>query len=1283
KLYRTGDLVKYSPEGDIVFLGRSDDQVKIRGYRVEPGEISRILNECSLVDQGLVVVKGDNSDSKRLIGYVIPQGDFDRDGIISYLRAIVPEYMVPSLLISITKFPLLANGKIDKRGLPDPDSIDSPTGYIAPQTFLEKELAKIWSVLLEVETIGINDDFFSLGGHSLLAIRLISLIRKQLGVEVVIGDIFDYPTIATLSRQLTLHAGISVVPAIVPAQRPLHIPLSYSQERLWFIDQLEGSVQYHVPVVLRLNGSLHKNALTYALQTIINRHEVLRTVIVQEAGIAYQQLKEKDKWELTVIDNDVFREDEALLQSYIESLITAPFDLSQDYMLRAHLVILGIKEHVLVITLHHIASDGWSTSIIVRELAELYGSYTEARAAALPSLDIQYIDYAIWQRNYLTGPLLVEKLNYWKEKLTGVSMLQLPADYVRPAVQSSRGASSRLLLDKVLSDQLQVLSLQQGATLFMTLLAAFKVLLYRYSGQEDICVGSPTAGRTQQETEGLIGFFVNTLALRSDLGNDPSFISLLQQVKQTTLGAYMHQEVPFEKVVEAVVKNRDMSMHPLFQVLFVMQNVPGIPELRLGTVQLSVAPFEHTTSQFDLTIALAEGPDGLYGSIEYCTDLFSAATINRMIIHFEELLRSIVKSPEIPISALSMLPPDEMHQLLVSQNNTAVDYPQDQVITDLFALQVKRAPGAIAAVFEVSQLTYRELDERSNQLAHYLHNKGVGAETLVPICIDRSLEMIIGIMGILKAGGAYVPIDPEYPLDRIAFMLSDINAALLLTNAAHADQLKSVAGLAEIISLDEQWHYIAQEPLSPVDIVIASHHLAYVIYTSGSTGIPKGVMNEHGGVINRLQWAQDYFNLHSSDVILQKTTFCFDVSVWELLWPLITGARLVFALPDGHKDAGYLKAMIAQHKVTTIHFVPSMLTVFLESISSGDGADLRRVICSGEALAPQQVPAFRDKLPAAELYNLYGPTEAAIDVSYWHASRDINDISIVPIGKPISNTRLYILDKRGNVVPTGVTGELYIGGIQVARGYLNRLELTEEKFIVDPFSLDVTEKMYRTGDLCKWLPDGNIAYVGRVDHQVKVRGYRIELGEIENVLLECKLVSEVVVLANVVNNAVHLPDTRLVAYIVPNGQFDKAGIIAYLKDKLPEYMIPVSFTEIGAIPLTANGKIDRRALPDPGNQALSLHEYVAPASAMEQLLADIWQQLLGLERVGLHDNFFELGGHSLLAMRLISIIRETFNVEMSVKFFFQLPTIESQARHITISRNDSTSHHTDTKIIKL
>jgi amino acid adenylation domain-containing protein len=1255
-LYKTGDLARWLPEGNIEYLGRMDDQVKIRGYRIELGEIESVLNKSELVSQAIVLAKEDGIGNKRLVGYIVSEGTFDKQAVQGYLGTKLPEYMIPAIWVELDRLPLTPNGKIDRKALPDPELTDVVTEYVAPRNETEEKLASIWQNLLVIDRVGIYDNFFERGGHSLLAMRVVSAIRKELDIEVAIKDLFVYSTIASLAAHLDLHNGGILIPAIeVINPRPEYIPLSFSQERLWFIDRLEGSVQYHIPAVLRLKGSLDREALEKTLRAIIRRHEVLRTMILERAGNGYQQIVEANSWTLGVTE-DLQKEKAGDLSSYITRLINKPFNLSADYMLRADLIKLGQQDHMLVVTMHHIASDGWSTSVLVKEVITLYKSYAGNEEINLPGLKVQYADYAIWQRNYMKGEVLENKLNYWKMKLEGIAPLQLPLDYSRPAIQSSHGATRSFNINKELSVLLQTMSQRQGATTYMTLLTAFKVLLYRYSGQEDICVGTPVAGRNQQELEELIGFFVNTLTLRSQVKGNMTFSELLEDVKTTMLEAYAHQEVPFEKVVDAVVKTRDMSRNPLFQVIFSFQNTPEIPELRLGNLSLSVEAADHTTSKFDLAFMITETSTGLHGIVEYNTDLYKGETIERMISHYSNLLRSIAASPESKTSRLEMLNATEERTLLIDFNDTAAAYPKEKSIVDLFQEQVVQRPEAIATVFGDEQLTYKELNNRSNQLAHYLQKKGVKAETLVPICLERSLEMIIGILGVLKAGGAYVPIDPEYPADRISYMLEDTGAKLVLSSKASREKLSG--SNIDIIELDSDWEKIKKEKDSNLNAYVSPDQLAYVIYTSGSTGKPKGVMIEHRGVVNLGISQANALRLKPGMKTLQFASFGFDASCYEIFNTFLSGGCLVLCTKEDILSAELFKQLVDKNQVELAAIPPS----FQQTLDDDTLRILRTIVSGGESLNGTTGRYIQSQ--GVRLINGYGPTEITVCASL--SDDPIRLDNIITIGKPISNTKIYILSGDTTLSPVGVNGEICIGGAGLARGYLNSPELTAEKFIKDPFSKEEGARLYRTGDLGRWLTDGNIEYLGRMDDQVKIRGYRIELGEIENILNQSGLISQAVVLAKGDNG-----NKRLLGYVVPKGTFDKQEVQNYLSTKLPEYMVPALWVELDHLPITANGKIDRKVLSN--FEAIGLMAgYVAPRTTTEALMVEIWQKVLEVDKIGIEDNFFELGGHSMLALRLVSVIRKKFGLELPISDVFVYPTIANLTRQLE-SKNKITS----------
>ncbi|MHC5915817.1 MAG: amino acid adenylation domain-containing protein, partial [Nostoc sp.] len=1264
RLYKTGDLARYLSDGNIEFLGRIDHQVKIRGFRIELGEIEAILAQHPALTQTIVIAREDVIGDKQLVAYIVasPELTPSQADLRHFLQGQLPEYMVPAYFVFLDTLPLNPNGKIDRRALPAPDTftLGLSTKFVAPENLTEEVLASIWAKVLRLEQVGIHDNFFELGGHSLLATQVISRIRQAFRIEIPLQLLFENPTIATLAEALPQNQTLENAPqnqTIPQVANRESASLSFAQQRVWFLEQLQpNSPAYILSNAQRLMGKLNADVLQQSLDAIVVHHQALRTNFIKVDGSPIQVIGTPRPVELKTIK---------VTQEQVESLLNQeaqrPFNLESDLMLRATLLQVDEHQHILLLVMHHIASDGWSTGILWQQLAAVYEAFLSGKPDPLPKLPIQYADFAVWQHQWLSGEILSGQINYWKTQLVGTNtVLELPTDRPRPPVQTYQGAVQSLMLPQTLSASLKELSHQQGVTLFMTLLAAFGTILHRYTGQEDILIGSPIAGRNQVETEGLIGFFVNTLAIRTQLSGNPSFRQLLSQVREVTLGAYAHQDLPFEKLVEELQPERNLSHSPLFQVMFAFHNTPR--ELwELPGLTITPLKVHSGAAKFDLTLDLEETSSGIKGGIEYNTDLFDATTIARMIGHFQTLLAGIVANPEQQISDLPLLTPAEQHQLLGEWNNTQTDYDLSQCLHQLFEAQVEKTPDALAVKFADKHLTYHQLNCRANQLAHHLQTCGVQADVLVAICVERSLEMVVGLLGILKAGGAYVPLDPEYPQERIAYMLEDCQAPVLLTQKSLVAHLPTST---QKICLDSDWETISQQSDGNPNSSIKPVDLAYVIYTSGSTGKPKGAMNSHRGICNRLLWMQDAYKLTQSDRVLQKTPFSFDVSVWEFFWPLLTGARLVMAQPGGQRDATYLINTIAQEEITTLHFVPSMLQIFLQTKGLERCGALKQVFCSGEALPVDLQERFFDSM-GCELHNLYGPTEAAIDVTFWQCQRESN-LKSVPIGRAIANTQLYILDSHFQAVPLGAIGELYIGGIGVARGYLNRPDLTAERFISHPFNEG--EKLYKTGDLARYLADGNIEYIGRIDHQVKIRGFRIELGEIETLLAQHPTIQQTVVTARVD----HPENQRLVAYIVPHPEQTPTTdeLRHFLKQKLPEYMVPSAFVLLDTLPLTPNGKIDRRALPAPESTRLDTdNTYVAPRDQLEFKLTKIWSEILGVQPIGVRDNFFELGGHSILAVKLFWQIEKIFNTNLPLAILFQSGTVEALAKIISQERD--------------
>jgi len=1020
-----------------------------------------------------------------------------------------------------------------------------------------------------------------------------------------------------------------------------HLPLSYAQERQWFLWQLDpDSAAYHVPGALRLCGMLDKAALRRSFASLAARHESLRTRLhLDDESRTQQVLPHAD---IQILED---RTDEAQLKTRVEAEIARPFDLRQGPLLRVTLLELDALEHVLVLVQHHIVSDGWSMGVMVQELMQLYAAYSQGQDCTLTPLPIQYGDYALWQRRWMEAGEKTRQLDYWRQLLGGTQpVLALPLDRPRPAQQRFLGARQDIQLDPGLVTGLKALAQRQGVTLFMLLLASFQLFLYRYSGQRDIRVGVPIANRNRVETEALIGFFVNTQVLKADLDGAMTFAELLQHTKRRALEAQAHQDLPFEQLVEALQPERSLSHNPLFQVMFNHQAqartaIQQLPGLRVVSLE-----HETRTAQFDLSLDTQETEDGLWASLTYATDLFDASTAARMLRHWLGLLRGAVADTTRPLQDLAMLDMTERQQILEQWNATARDYPQNQWVHHLIEAQAERQPQATALVFAEQRIDYAELNRRANRLAHRLIEAGVGPDVRVGLAVERSFDMVIGLLAVLKAGGAYVPLDPDYPRERLAYMLDDSGVQLLLTQAPLLGQLPIPQGLETLILGESTYEqYSEQNPAVALD----GENLAYVIYTSGSTGQPKGAGNRHSALLNRLQWMQEAYGLSAADSVLQKTPFSFDVSVWEFFWPLMTGSRLVIAAPGDHRDPARLIHLINAEQVTTLHFVPSMLQAFLQDAAVSSCRSLQRIVCSGEALpvdAQQQVFA---KLPHAGLYNLYGPTEAAIDVTHWTCVDEGRDT--VPIGRPIANLGCYLLDDNFEPVPVGVLGELYLGGAGLARGYHRRPALTAERFIAHPFVHG--ERLYRTGDLARYREDGVIEYAGRIDHQVKLRGLRIELGEIEARLLEHEQVREAAVLA--------VDGKYLVGYLVLHHAGDdwREVLGAHLAEHLPDYMVPAQWVLLEQMPLSPNGKLDRKALPKPE----VTHHYIAPQSALEQQIAAIWADVLGVEQVGVNDNFFERGGDSIISIQVVSRARAA-GIHFTAKALFQHQTVRSLAR---------------------
>ena len=1276
RLYRTGDLVRSRGDGRMEFLGRIDQQVKIRGFRVEPGEIEEALRQHPRVREAAVVSR-EVTGARALVAYVVARADQPTpQELREHLRERLPEHMVPAFFIPLAELPLTPNGKVDRRALPDPEREAAPAEH-APRSPAEELLAGIWAEVLGLERVGIHQNFFALGGHSLLATRVISRLRDLFGVELPLRTLFERPTVAELCAAVekARDSGTDkAAPPLVPVPREGSLPLSFAQERLWFIDHLApGSALYNIPVALRIAGPLDAGVLALTLGTIAGRHEALRTVFALRDGAPVQIVTDPFTPALPVIDladlSD--RSDRSDLRdrqasSLIREEAGRPFDLRTGPLLRLGLLRLAADEHILLLTLHHIASDGWSMGVLVHEVTALYAAFAEGRPSPLPELAVQYGDFAAWQRSWLQGAVLDGEIAYWRRQLAGLPpTLELPTDRPRPAVQSFRGASRPVRLPGALTRQVEALGRREGATLFMVLLAGFQVLLARTSGQQDLAVGSPVAGRNRVETEGLIGFFVNTLVLRGDLTGDPTFRELLRRVRETALDAYSHQDVPFEKLVQELAPQRNLAHAPLFQVVLTLQNTPARP-LELPGLAVDLLAVETGTAKFDLTLTLQEDDGMLAGSLEHNAGLFDVATMERLLDRLLRLTAAAAMDPDLRLSALPLLSSQERHQLLVEGRGRESAGPRVAGLHHLFEQQVERRPDATALVCQGQSMTYRDLDRAANRLARLLIDREVGAEVRVGLCLERSLEMVVAILAVLKAGGAYVPLDPALPSERLLFQLEDAGVAALVTQTACRAQVSAWMGpllclddLDELDELDE----ISPAPCGWTD----GDGLAYILYTSGSTGRPKGVAVTHSNVIRLLNVTREPFSFGPQDTWTLFHSYAFDFSVWELWGALAHGGRVVVLPRDVARSPDDFFRLLSAERVTVLNQTPSAFRQLAPVWNAAtDEPPVRWIIFGGEALEPASLASWFERPgPLPRLVNMYGITETTVHVTLRPVrAEDAGGAARSLIGGPLADLELYVADRGLNPLPLGVPGELCVGGEGLARGYWRRPELTAERFVPDPWSARPGARLYRSGDLGRRLPDGDVESLGRIDHQVKIRGLRIELGEIEAALLALPGVRETVVVVRSDGSVGSRGDRRLVAYVV--GDAATGTLRAALRERLPEHMVPASFVLMDTLPLTANGKVDRAALPSPEGSRPELEvSFVAPRTAEERAVAAAWQEVLGVATVGVYDNFFDLGGHSLLMVRVQSHLRDAFAREVPVLDLFQHPTVGALAWHLS------------------
>ena len=1270
RLYRTGDLGRHRPDGELEFLGRTDHQVKIRGYRIELGEIETALAAHPWVLEAVADVRMSPAGDPVLAAWVRLRSEAPgalstlRPELQEHLRARIPPYMVPTAFGVVETLPVTPSGKVSRQALPDPGLGRSTADYVPPRNPVEQLLAAVWEEVLGTGPVGIHDDFFDLGGHSLLATKVISRVRNALHLELPVRLVFEGPTVAELAAAVGSVARTDA-PPLVPVPRDGELPLSFAQQRLWFLQQLEpGSASYNTPFAVRLAGRLHVPALAAAVNGLVRRHEVLRTTFVVEEGRPRQVIAPPAEQLLPVTDLTALAaplaEREARRLAAEEA--SAPFDLSRPPVFRIRLLRLGEDDHVLLLTFHHVRGDGWSVGVLAREISEIYTAAVAGRAPRLPTLPVQYADYARWQRDWLQGPVLEAQLRYWRSRLTGApEVLELPTDHPRPPVPAFRGGREERALSAALTEALDQLGRQHGTTPFMTLLAGFAALLHRYTDQGSVVVGSPIAQRTRAEIEGLIGFFANTLPMRLDLGDDPSFGELLGRARETALGAYAHQDLPFEKLVEELRPERDLSHAPIFQVMLVFQSQPAEP-LRLG--DLETLPFGEgaVSARFDLTLSCSEHLGRLVCVLDYDADLFEAATASRMLRLFEHLLEGAAAQPATPVSALPLLDEEELRQVLAAWTAPPPDLPAGATLHLLFEERAARAPEAPALLSGEETVTYAELDRQANRLARRLLRIGAGPESRVGLCLDRSPAAIAAMLGILKVGGAYVPLDPEWPGERLAALARDAGLAALVTEGR---LLRNLAGLAPRTVVPDT--DLAAESGDAVAPRGTPESAAYVIYTSGSTGSAKGVVVSHGAVTNFVQGLAGALDLSPADRLLLFAPLSFDASVLQIFPPLASGGSLVIH-PNPRELAGSdLLGFCERYGVTVLDLPAALWRRWVEEVATRrtpPPAGLRAFLTGGESVPVEKLREWaRWVRRPASLLSSYGPTEATVTATVFQTTSGAAEAlppGNLPLGRPLPGVRIRLLDRRMRAVPRGVPGEIHLAGAGLARGYLGRPELTAEAFRPDPFSAEPGGRLYRTGDLARQRPDGGLEFLGRADHQVKIRGFRLELAEVEAVLGQHPALADCVVTVREDRPG----DRRLVAYAVPQpGRVPGVPELrSFVAERLPHYMVPSAFVMLPTLPVLASGKVDRAALPAPESDRPELgSSYAKPRTPAEATLAAVWARVLRLDQVGVHDNFFDLGGDSILSIQIIARASQA-GLRLTARQIFEHQTVAELAR---------------------
>ncbi len=1264
RMYRTGDMARRLENGSLEFLGRLDGQVKVRGFRIELGEIEAALATFPGVRQCVVVPREDHPGTTRLIAYLAAD-DVDEQAIQTRLAGSLPYYMIPSAVVRLDKLPLNSNGKIDRTALPAP-ACDPEKTFTPPRDSTEQTIAEIWREILGLGRVSIDDDFFRLGGNSLLAARVVARLSAVMGVIVTVRELFERPTIAGLGAAISRRARetpdrIDPVPD-VPTQLP-----SFGQQRLWFIDQLEGKrlSAYNIATATRLSGILEPKALRLSLEDIVGRHETLRTTFTVCDGRMVAKIQPPRPLELPIHDLSHLRDEAASAETdrLIRIEADQPFDLSADGLLRASLLRIHERLNILVLTVHHIAADGWSLGVLFGELAAAYSARIKGHVPRLPALSTRYADFAAWQRRRLDEGRHARSLSYWRERLWGLEPLELPADRARPASPSYRGASLTLMLPASLTAGLRRLAVESGATLHMVLLSAFLFELARLTGRHDVAVGVPYSGRTRLELEALVGFFVNTVVIRVDLSGSPTFRDLVNRVREASLAAHENQELPFDRLVEDLRPERSRTQNPLVQFLF---QLVELSELDLSGVGIATRalPDPLPRVRFDLELLIEPRDDSLVATFRYATDLFDPATIERFAGLYRAAVEWAVARPDQPLDDARLIAERELQRLLVDWNDTAVEIPSDITVHGLIARRARELPDRVAVSFGDAALSYGALNSRANRLARHLQSAGVGPDVTVGLCVGRSIDMLVAILAVLKAGGAYVPLDPDQPTERLSSILADVSARLIITESKLEAKLGAVT--VPRFRLDRDWTIVAH--LDDVDLpeVASPADLAYVIFTSGSTGVPKGVSISRRALVGFMMAMAEKPGLRDDDALLAVTTISFDIAVLELLLPLTVGARVVIGAKEIATSGTQLIEMLETAGITVMQATPATWNLLLEA--GWKGSPHLKILCGGESMSRGLANSLLDRCES--LWNLYGPTETTVWSTLTRVERGTE---IVSIGRPSANWRAYVLDHRREPVPIGVPGELFLGGVGVARGYWGRPDLTAERFPADPFSPLPGARMYRTGDQARWRHDGTLEFLGRLDHQVKIRGFRIEPGEIENAIARFAGVPRSVVVAREIGPA----DTRLVAYVVP-ASVDPSALRSHLARGLPDYMIPSSFVCMDEFPLTSSGKVDRKRLPLPIVVDKGVEPSVAPHTPVEIALAEIFRELLGAHRIGIHDDFFRLGGHSILAIRLMARVKDLFGVTLPLSTLLRAPTV-SQLAAAVVSGDESSS----TTVVKL